>query len=204
MSIYESMPNSLLSETYVPDVYQKNIYAIDYEQLKKAKIKVVSFDIDDTIAPVEKSAPDVAATAFIDMLNGMGFQVMLLTKTSVEQAERLSDKYRVDCIACEAPLPRYFEQMQNRYREKNGATLEREQIAHIGNNMLSDIAGANHFGCISCLVRNACALSGNSGKSKEHELRAVLLKKRIWRKHHLYEPEDQYYQLYDTHAAQWR
>lgn len=34
---------------FVPDVYQKNIYKIDYRRLKEKGIKLISFDIDDTI-----------------------------------------------------------------------------------------------------------------------------------------------------------
>ena len=34
---------------YVPDVYQEDIYRIDYARLKENGIKLISFDIDDTI-----------------------------------------------------------------------------------------------------------------------------------------------------------
>ena len=34
---------------YVPDVYQEDIYRIDYARLKANGIKLISFDIDDTI-----------------------------------------------------------------------------------------------------------------------------------------------------------
>ena len=34
---------------YVPDVYQEDIYRIDYARLKENGVKLISFDIDDTI-----------------------------------------------------------------------------------------------------------------------------------------------------------
>ena len=34
---------------FVPDIYQKNIYKIDYRKLKEKGVKLISFDIDDTI-----------------------------------------------------------------------------------------------------------------------------------------------------------
>ena len=34
---------------FIPDVYQKDIYSIDYALLKEKGIKLISYDIDDTI-----------------------------------------------------------------------------------------------------------------------------------------------------------
>ncbi len=34
---------------YIPDVYQKDIYQIDYQRLWNQGIRLISFDIDDTI-----------------------------------------------------------------------------------------------------------------------------------------------------------
>ena len=54
MNRYENMSDKDLREIYVPDVYQKDIYAIDYLQLQQAGIRFISFDIDDTIPKKEE------------------------------------------------------------------------------------------------------------------------------------------------------
>ncbi len=36
-------------QLYIPDVYQKDIYQIDYQRLWDQGIRLISFDIDDTI-----------------------------------------------------------------------------------------------------------------------------------------------------------
>ena len=36
-------------DKFVPDMYQKNIYSINYEKLKNQGIKVLLFDLDNTI-----------------------------------------------------------------------------------------------------------------------------------------------------------
>lgn len=46
----DGMDEKEIEETFIPDVYQKDIYSIDYEKLKARGITLISFDIDDTIA----------------------------------------------------------------------------------------------------------------------------------------------------------
>ena len=44
-------------EKYIPDMYQKSIYAIDYDKLIKRGIKCLLFDLDNTITPVKMKTP---------------------------------------------------------------------------------------------------------------------------------------------------
>ena len=40
-------------EKFIPDMYQKNIYDINYDLLKKKGIKCLLFDLDNTIVPAQ-------------------------------------------------------------------------------------------------------------------------------------------------------
>ena len=75
---------------YVPDVYQEDIYRIDYARLKENGVKLISFDIDDTIDDsfinkLEANAPGMTVTMpdkareLVRGLKAMGFTVVLLT-----------------------------------------------------------------------------------------------------------------------------
>ena len=46
-------------DIFIPDVYQKSIYTINYKKLKKNGIKCLLFDLDNTIAPYKVNEPDV-------------------------------------------------------------------------------------------------------------------------------------------------
>ena len=37
---------------YLPDVYSKNVLSINYDKLKKKKIKCLIFDLDNTLVPI--------------------------------------------------------------------------------------------------------------------------------------------------------
>ena len=44
-------------EKYVPDVYQKSIYTINYNKLKSNGIKCLLFDLDNTLVPYSIKRP---------------------------------------------------------------------------------------------------------------------------------------------------
>ena len=39
-------------DKFVPDIYTKSIYTIDYNGLKNKKIKCLIFDLNNTLAPL--------------------------------------------------------------------------------------------------------------------------------------------------------
>ena len=44
-------------EKYVPDIYKKSIYTINYEKLKTRGIKCLLFDLDNTLVPYTDKVP---------------------------------------------------------------------------------------------------------------------------------------------------
>lgn len=196
---------------FIPDVYQKDIYQIDYKKLKEHGIKLISFDIDDTIGDVlinnikaglpgtkftmSKDAQDLFA-----QLKSMGFIVTLLTNAKAKIAVGTCDSLQAHGYIARAKKPdtKNFEDMM----EKFGITDPR-QMAHVGNSIAQDVRGGNQAGVTTCLVRRA----GNSMKvwnalmklvgvkTKGHQIRKRLLERDLWRKHHADVKGDQYYQL---------
>lgn len=187
------MSNFLL-EDCVPDVYQENIFEIDYERLRKRGIKLITFDLDDTIASKTQSTPAHLTMALVEKLNSMGFTVMLISNNSDEKrVERFARRLGLgekDYIAkAEKPLGASFETCRDRYREKNNSEVTGEQMAHVGNSIVNDVAGANVCrikGITSCLVRPV---------AHEKEIAPELEKNTLWHKHHIEQKGDQYYQL---------
>lgn len=194
---------------FVPDVYQKNIYKIDYRKLKENGGKLISFDIDDTITDsfrnkargalhVKVTMPRDAKELFQE-LKAMGFKVVLLTNTKASIAKDVCDELQADGYIARADKPetRSFEKLMFEYG------VEPSQMVHVGNSMRQDIAGGNRAGVTTCLVRRA----GYSLKvvkffkkeaglpTKGHLVRQKLLERGLWRKHHKDVKGDQYFQL---------
>lgn len=195
---------------FVPDVYQKTIYKIDYRRLRERGIRLISFDIDDTIndvffnnlrarVPGGKVTMSEDARDLFRELKEMGFTVTLLTNAQVKIARDTCENLQADGYIARADKPetRNFQRMMERYG------VEPSQMAHVGNSMRQDVAGGNLAGVTTCLVRRA-GVSVKAGKffmkaaglkTKGHLVRRKLQERDLWRKHHKYVRGDQYYQL---------
>ena len=206
MGKYEGMSSEYLRETYIPDVYQPTIHAIDYSRLREAGITFLSFDVDDTIAPLEKLGPDKDAVLLFETLKAKGFTVVLLTNASAARAAEFAGRLGIPgqyIARAEKPLTKNFEELQKRFG------VEKGQMAHVGNNIKADVASGNVFGVTTCLVRNIGILQNaldivSRCRKEGHGLREELRERGLWRKHHLYERGDQYYQLGEVPAYRKR
>lgn len=194
---------------FVPDIYQKNIYKIDYRKLKEKGVKLISFDIDDTITDsirnkargalhVKVTMPRDAKELFQE-LKAMGFKVVLLTNTKASIAKDVCDELQADGYIARADKPetKNFEKLMSEYG------VEPSQMVHVGNSMRQDIVGGNRAGVTTCLVRRAgyslkvvkFFMKGTGLRTKGHLVRQKLLERELWRKHHKDVKGDQYYQL---------
>jgi len=204
MSQYKEMDDKYLVETYVPDVYQKSIFNIDYDQLKKAGIKLISFDIDDTIAPIEKVKPSKASITLFEKLKLMGFELFLMSNANYKRATLFGEMLNVDAVyRVNKPSTIGFISIQKKYFEKFSIEIAAKEMAHIGNSMVKDVATGKSYGVITCLVRDVGLLPKtgrrlNPFQTEGQKVRAIMKKRGLWRKHHLKEKGDQYYQLGET------
>lgn len=204
MSQFKKMSDEYLRKTYVPDIYQKSIFNIDYDRLKNAGIKLISFDIDDTIESIAASKSSKESITLFEKLRLKGFELCIISNANFDRVEHFGDILKVKAVhRAEKPYVKGFIEVQKNYQEKYGYKIEPNEMAHIGNSMINDIAGGNVFGVTTCLVRNVGIFPKtgkilNPFKTKGQELREVLLERGIWRKHHLESKEDQYYQLNET------
>lgn len=196
---------------YVPDVYQKSIYRINYVKLKEKGIKLLSFDVDDTINDclldnIEGKVPFLNvkmpkdAIHLVQELKEMGFIVILMTNASVGIGEGAYESLNADGYISKANKPETasFERTLEKYH------LEKNQMAHIGNSMRDDIVGGNRAGVTTCLVRrNGFAFKlykTTLNKGLKLSTRGQLIVKKLeekgmWHKHHARIKGDQYYQI---------
>lgn len=204
----DEMSPAELEATFIPKVYQKDIYSIDYGRLKEKGIDLISFDIDDTIADsiinkvadrmpfVKVPMPDEAKELF-RKLKEMGFTVTLLTNAGEKLAGEVCKTLGADDYIAKAEKPetKSFEEMMRRYGKDSS------QMAHVGNNICEDVAGGNRAHVTTCLVRRAgCCLKAVKviGIAADIPTKGDLVRQKLegkWRKHHKFHYGDQYYQL---------
>ena len=134
-------------EKFVPDVYQKSIYDIDYKKLKKIGIKCLIFDLDNTIAPVTISKPTKKVRDLFEELKEMGFKVLIVSNSHKKRVAPFKDLLCVDsAYLALKPLKRKYNKILKMYNFKE------DEIATIGDQLLTDIWGSNRMNFFTILV----------------------------------------------------
>lgn len=134
-------------DKFVPDMYQKSIYTIDYEKLKKRGIKCLIFDLENTIAPYNLKKPNKKIKDLFEELKDMKFKVIIISNEIKSRVEPFKDNLGVDSAYLSMkPLKRKYKKIQRLYNYKD------TQIACIGDQLVTDIFGANRMGFTSILV----------------------------------------------------
>ena len=96
-------------DKYVPDMYQKSIYDINYDQLFSRGIRCLLFDLDNTLVPVDEKTPSDSVKKLFDELKNKGFKIIIFTNSPSKRARPFKDILEVDCcpFACK-PFARKF------------------------------------------------------------------------------------------------
>ncbi len=134
-------------EKYVPDIYQKSIFTINYDTLLSRGIKCLLFDLDNTIAPLKEKTPNEKVKTLFQELKEKGFHLILFTNSPKMRARPFKDGLEIDCCSCaRKPSPKKFLSVMKIYK------YNFSEVAIIGDSMMDDIAGGNEVGITTILV----------------------------------------------------
>ena len=134
-------------DKFVPDIYQKSIFTINYSKLKTSGIKCLLFDLDNTIAPLTIDAPDKKTKGLFEDLKDMGFKVILFSNNSRKRVGPFKNSLNVDsCANARKPFKKKYNKILEIYKLKD------TEVAGIGDQILTDVFGANRMGFTSILV----------------------------------------------------
>ncbi|MGI6324426.1 MAG: YqeG family HAD IIIA-type phosphatase [Bacilli bacterium] len=134
-------------EYFVPDIYQKSIYTIDYKKLKKDGIKCLLIDLDNTLVPVEVRKPTLKNKRLINQLKEMGFKVILFSNSNRKRLIPFKEELEVDCsyFSCKPLRFKYVKIIKS-------LNFDESEIACIGDQFITDILGGNRIGIKTILV----------------------------------------------------
>ena len=130
-----------------PTIYVKDIYSINYKKLLNKKIDTLLFDIDNTIGDNKEKFPCEKAIKLFEKLKKDGFKVFIITNALKGRATRYGKSLDVKTYYFSIkPLKRQYIKI---VQENN---LNVNSIAAIGDQLLTDIKGANNMNITSILV----------------------------------------------------
>ena len=134
-------------ELFLPDIYQKSIYTIDYSKLLSRGIKCLLFDLDNTIVPGSTSEPSSKAKDLFTSLKQKGFKVIIFTNSPKMRLRSFLKALGVDGVsgACK-PFTRKLKKLLKDY----GYGVN--EVAIIGDQMMTDVRVGNAVGITTILV----------------------------------------------------
>ena len=134
-------------ENYMPDIYQKSIYYINYDKLYKKGVRCILFDLDNTITPAHVNKPTKRLKKLFDELRDKGFKVIIISNAPKHRIEPFKTYLNVDaCAFSLKPSNNKYQRIMDKFKYKS------TELAAVGDQLLTDIYGANKLDITSILV----------------------------------------------------
>lgn len=136
-----------MKKYFFPKMYQENIYQIPYAQLKKQGIQCLIFDFDNTLVPSTKKEWNENLMTLMESLEEKEFIVLILSNNFKRRFTEFQKECHVRIItSAYKPLTFKYKKIMKEYH------LKAEQMAMIGDQMMTDMLGANQLGIYTILV----------------------------------------------------
>lgn len=162
----------------IPDSYVENVFKINYKNLKEKKLYNLMFDVDNTVALVDNLDASKEMISLFSNLKKQGFNIILISNNHEERVKSVAQKLDVKYL-CDADKP------EKKAYDKALSILNslKENTVAIGDQMLSDIAGAKKQGIYSILtdqLDTSNNIETGTAKRLQNLMIAKLDKKRLF------------------------
>lgn len=132
---------------FVPDMYQKSIYHIDYDKLLDDGIKCILFDLDNTCVPYKDKEPNKKLIELFETLKDMEFKLIIFSNATKRRILPFKKILNVDCLAkAGKPGKKNFIKILKLFN------YDLSEVAIIGDQLYKDILGGNRVGIKTILV----------------------------------------------------
>ena len=133
-------------DKFIPDIYQKSIYDINYKKLKKRGIKCILFDLDNTLITYEdKEVNNKIKNLFAKLEDD--FKIIIMSNSGKKRLTPIKEALNVDvAFSSRKPFKYKYKKILSLYGFKD------YEVAAIGDQLITDIYGANNMGFTTILV----------------------------------------------------
>lgn len=163
---------------FYPSIYADSVFSIDYEKLYKKGCRGIIFDIDNTLVHHGENSNEKVDRLF-RCLHRKGFKTILLTNNDDKRVKRFIKNINTPYICdAEKPAPENF------IKAVNVMKLRKGQVIVVGDQIFTDILGANKAGLKSILVKFIRLPEEKYIGKKRYLEKAILLfdRRKKWKK----------------------
>lgn len=133
---------------YLPDIYKKDIFSINYIKLKERGIKAIIFDLDNTLALIDAVKIDQKTKRLINDLK-KNFIVLLVSNSKKERVALFKDDLGLDAYHFALkPLTISLKKIKKKYN------LNNNEIAMVGDQFITDMGYAHNGKILKIFVDN--------------------------------------------------
>lgn len=144
----DKLGEDAMRKLFTPDWYVQSYRHLDVNRLVQQGIRVLVCDIDNTLVPHDVADPDEAVIAFVHTVKQSGLKMVLISNNVKERVDRFAAKLDVATYPfARKPLKMTYVKMM---REMNCSP---HQVAVLGDQLLTDMLGANRLGCYTILTQ---------------------------------------------------
>lgn len=133
---------------YIPSDCYKTIFDIDFDKLYNEGIRGLLFDIDNTILPYGLKIPQQKHIEFMKCLKDKGFKICLISNNNNKRVNLVADK--LDVLGVSKAMKPH---KKGYLKASELLKIDIDKLTMIGDQMLTDIAGANKLGIKTILVQ---------------------------------------------------
>ena len=131
----------------IPNCYVKDVYSINYEDLYQRGYHNIVFDVDNTLLPVNDTNVPQSLIELFEYLKNGGFNICVVSNNEEERVKYPADKLGVLYLSkANKPNKEAFDRALDILESGSNDTIM------VGDQMLSDIKGANGYGLYTILV----------------------------------------------------
>lgn len=134
-------------EKYIPDIYVKDIYSINYDNLISRGIKNLLFDLDNTIAPIFEKHPNEDVKNLFKFLKSKKFKIMIVSNSIDTRVSAFASNLKVDYLSS-AKKPKNNKLL----KLINDNKFDIDKTAIIGDSMMDDVIAGNSIGITTILT----------------------------------------------------
>ncbi len=132
----------LKTKNFIPDAFEKTVFDIDYKALKNKNIKVLFFDIDNTLIPYDLHLPNEALKHLFKTLKNLEFEVVFISNNHQKRIKNFSEPLNIPYIhSAKKPLKTGFK----RAYLKLNTSVSKDEIMLIGDQIMTDVYGAKRY-----------------------------------------------------------
>lgn len=135
-------------EKFYPGMTVDSVHHIDLAGLKEKKIRGLLLDIDNTLVPNHVADADQKTVEWLERVKNEGFKACIVSNASHKRVVRFNEKLKVYAIhRAGKPGTKAF------LKAASLMDLKPEEVAVVGDQIFTDIYGANRAKILSILVK---------------------------------------------------